>query len=208
MSGTTIEKTPDGDSPGVFSAVFERTGAFRSPVTIIKLDTAIESSGPPNTRSAPAQTVHQRTVVNDPQSTSAISLASSMHSVSSPDGNIYFFQEDGHLHIVSPVGSVENEFKFMPPGDGLRGTQMGAAGRGFFFISYDHIATGESGENGTDFGMIAVVYSLNGEVTALYRRPQIETDFSVAACAVSSTDFLFLGTDEKGNLDVVHYQPD
>jgi hypothetical protein len=37
--------------------------------------------------------------------------------------------------------------------------------------------------------------------------PQTETDFAVSACAASPNDFVFLGSDEQGNLEVVHYLP-
>jgi hypothetical protein len=46
-----------------------------------------------------------------------VPLASSLHSFSSSDGDIYVFQEDGRLDIVSPDGSVEQEFKLKSPAE-------------------------------------------------------------------------------------------
>jgi hypothetical protein len=84
---------------------------------------------------------------------------------------------------------------------------MAAAGRGFLFVFYDHVATGEPGENSRYSGMISVVYPQSGEVTAIYRVPHTEADFAVSACAASPNDFLFLSSDKQGYLEVVHYLP-
>ena len=140
--GTTIEKTPEGTSLEVFSAIFDQSGAFRAPVTVLQLDT-------------PAKEKH---------STNTIALASSVHSVSSADGNIYVFEEDGRLDIVSPVGSVEHKFDLRPPADGLTGVHFAAADPGFLFVFYTHVATGEPGENSQYPGRISVVYPQSGEV--------------------------------------------
>lgn len=207
VSGTTLEKTADGTSLGVFSAIFDRNGTFLAPVTLMKLDAPAESSGFPDQRGAPPKTVQQKAVEKEKHSLNAVPLASSLDSFSSPDGNIYVFQGDGRLDIVSPSGSVEHEFKLRPPAEGLSGLQMSAAGPGFLFVFYDHLATGEAGESSRYRGMISVVYPQTGEVTAIYRMPQAETDFSVAACAASPNDFLFLSADEQGFLEVVHYLP-
>ena len=207
VSGTTAEKTPDGTSLGVFSAIFDRNGVFLAPVTLMKLNTPAESSGSPDLRGASPKTLQQEAVAKEKPSASAIPLASGLHSVSSSDGNIYVFQENGQLNIVSPTGSVEHEFKLSPPADGLSGIQMAAAGPGFLFVFYNHVATGEQGENSRYTGMITVVYPQSGEVTANYRMPHAETDFSVPACAASPKDFLFLSADDQGYLEVVHYRP-
>lgn len=68
-------------------------------------------------------------------------------------------------------------------------------------------ATGEPGENSRYRGMITVAYPQSGEVTAIYRMPQAETDFAVPACAASPKDFFFLSSDDQGYLRVVHYLP-
>jgi hypothetical protein len=208
ISGTTREKTPDGTSLGVFSAIFDQMGAFRAPVTLMKLDRPAESSGSPGLRGAPPTTAQQKAAENEKDSTKAIPLASSLHSFSSADGNIYLFQEDGHLDIVSPAGSVEHEFELRPPADGLTGIHMAPAGPGFLFVFYDHVATGEPGENSRYRGMITLVYPQSGEVTAIYRMPPAESDFAVPACAASPKDFFFLSADDQGYLKVVHYLPD
>lgn len=207
VSGTTIEKTLDGTSLGVFSAIFDQKGAFRAPVTLMRLDTPAESSGSPRLEGASTTTPQQNADEKEKLSRNAIPLASSLHSVSSSDGYIYIFQESGRLDIVSPVGSVEHEFKLRPPADRLSGVHMAAAGPGFLFIYYDHVATGEPGENSQYPGMISVVYPQSGEVTAIYRLPQTENEFLVPACAASPNDFLFLSADEQGFLEVVHYVP-
>ena len=201
-SGTTIEKTPDGTSLGVFSATFDRNGAFRAPVTLMKLDTP-----PPDVRGAPRGVVQGKPVEQEKRSTNAVPLAGSLHSSCAFDGNIYVFQEDGLLDVVSPAGSVEHEFKLKPPADGLSGIHMAAAGPGFLFVYYGHVATGEPGENSRYRGAIAVIYPQSGEVTATYRMPQAETDFAVSACAASPKDFFFLSSDDQGDLQVVHYLP-
>ncbi|MBV9760071.1 MAG: hypothetical protein JO340_05875 [Acidobacteriaceae bacterium] len=112
------------------------------------------------------------------------------------------------MDVVSPAGSFEREFKLKPPADGLTGIHMAPAGPGFLFVFYDHVATGERGENSRYQSMISLVYPKSGEVTAHYRLPQSETDFGVAACAASPKDFLFLSADEQGYLEVVHYRAD
>lgn len=207
VSGTTMEKTPDGNLLGVFSAIFDQNGAFRAPATLMKLGTPAESGGSPGPQGAAPTKVQQKAAEKEKQSLNAIPLASSLQSFSSTDGNIYLFQQAGHLDIVSPVGSLDHEFKLSPPADGLSGIQMAAAGPGFLFVSYDHLATGEAGENSKYPGMISVVYPQTGEVTAIYRLPQSETDFSVAACAASPKDFFFLSADKQGYLQVLHYLP-
>jgi hypothetical protein len=90
VSGTTMEKTPDGTSWGVFSAIFDQMGAFRAPVTLLKLDTPAESNGSPVLRGAPSTTAQQKAAEKEKDSLKAIPLASSLHSFSSPDGNISF----------------------------------------------------------------------------------------------------------------------
>jgi hypothetical protein len=206
VMGITIEKTPDGTSPGVFSAIFDRNGVFRAPVTLMKLDAPAESSGSRDLRGAPPRTVQQK-AIKEEDSINAVLLASSLNSVSSSDGNIYVFQGDGHLDIVSPVGSIEHEFKLRPPADGLSGVHMAAAGSGFLFVFYDHIATGEPGEYSQRHGMLTVVDPQAGEVAAIYRMPQAETDLAMPACATSLKDFSFLSSDDLGKLEVVHYLP-
>lgn len=111
------------------------------------------------------------------------------------------------MDIVSPVGSVEHEFELRPPAGGLTGIHMAPAGPGFLFVFYDHVATGERGDNSQYPGMITVVYPQTGEVTAIYRMPQAETDFAVSACAASLKDLLFLSADDQGYLQVLHYLP-
>jgi hypothetical protein len=111
------------------------------------------------------------------------------------------------LDIVSSIGSVEHGFKLSPPADGLSGLQMAAAGPGFLFVFYDHVATGERGDNSQYPGLITVLYPQTGEVTAIYRMPQAETDFSASACAASPKDFFFLSADDQGFLKVIHYLP-
>jgi hypothetical protein len=84
---------------------------------------------------------------------------------------------------------------------------MAAAGTGFLFVSYEHLATGEPGENGKYRSMATVVDPRSGEVTAIYSMPEAETDFAVSACAASPNDFVFLSSDDQGYPEVVHCSP-
>lgn len=190
VSGTTFQKTSEGaTSLGVFSAIFDRSGTFRAPVTFMKLAAPADSSDPSGR--------------ND--SNTPVSLASSLLNVSSSD-KIYVLQ-DVHLDVVSLSGSVEHEFALVPPGDKLSPTQMASAGGGYLFVAYDHFTTGESDEGNKYRSMLTVIDPSEGKVTNIYRMPQDETDFAVPACAASLSDFLFLKSDEQGNLEVVHYVP-
>ena len=191
VSGTTFLKSPEGTSLGVFSAIFDRGGAFRAPVALMKLNTPAKSSASPNS----------------PEHGNAVSLASSLRSFGSSDGNIYVLQ-DGHLDVVTPFGSIERESELTPPADKLSPLQMAAAGASYLFVFYDHLPTGDPVEDNNKYrGMITVVRSQTGEVTNVYRMPQAENDFAVSACAASLSDFLFLGSDDHNNLQVVHYLP-
>jgi hypothetical protein len=191
VSGTTLLKNPEGTSLGVFSAIFDRGGTFRAPVTLMKLDTPAKSGALPNS----------------PDQRNAVSLASSLEEVSSSDGSIYVLQ-DGHLDVVSPFGSIEHEFALPAPADKLSPLQMAAAGASYLFVFYGHLPTGDPAEDNNKYrDMITVVRSQTGEVTNVYRMPQAENDFAVSACAASLSDFLFLSSDEQGNLEVVHYLP-
>lgn len=156
----------------------------------MKLDTPAKSSASPNS----------------PGRGNAVSLASSLESFSSSDGNIYVLQ-DGHLDVVSPFGSIEHEFELSPPADKLSPLQMAAAGASYLFVFYDHLSTGNPAEDNQYRSMISVVRSQTGEASVVYRMPQTENDFTVSACAASLSDFLFLSSDEQGRLEVVHYLP-
>jgi len=206
VSGTTLEKTPDRTLLGVFSAMFDQSGVFRAPVTLLKLAAPAESGASPSPRGTTPTTARKDEAEKGRDSTDPITLASSLLSVSSSDGNIYVLQ-NGRLDVVSALGSVEHEFELRPPAKGLSPLQMAAAGAGFLFVSYGHISTGEPGENAQDRSMITVLYPQTGEVTAIYDAPQAETDLAVSACAVSANDFVFLRSDEQGYLEVVHYVP-
>jgi hypothetical protein len=191
VSGTTSVKNPEGTSSGVFSAIFDRGGTFRAPVTIMKLATPTKSSAS----------------TNQSERANAVSLASSLESFSSSDGNIYVLQ-DGHLDVVSPFGSIEHEFELPPPADKLTPTQMATAGPSHLFVSFDHLSTGGPVEDNDKYrSMLTVVRLQTGEVTINYRMPQAEKDFAVSACAASMSDFLFFGSDDQGRLVVVHYVP-
>ncbi len=211
VSGTTLEKAADKTSLGVFSAMFDQNGAFRAPITFMKPATPAESSASPSPRGAPPAAARQpaaeKEAEKEKDSADPITLASSLLSVSSSDGNIYVLQNVGRLDVVSLSGSVEREFKLKPPANGLSPLQMAAAGPGFLFVSYDHLATGEPGENGKYRSMVTVVDPRSGEVTAIYSMPEAETDFAVSACAASPNDFVFLNSDDQGYLEVVHYAP-
>ncbi len=190
VSGTASQKTSDGiTSIGVFSAIFDRGGTFRAPVTLMKLATPAESGDSPAPKA----------------SSTPVSLASSLLTVGASD-YIYVLQ-DAHLDVVSLSGSVDHEYALRSPADKLSATQMASTGGGYLFVVYDHIATGELDESNKYRSMITVIYSQTGEVTNLYRMPQAEPDFVVPACAASLSDFLFLSSDEQNYLEVVHYVP-
>jgi hypothetical protein len=192
VSGTTIQKNPEGTSQGLFSAIFDRGGTFRARVELLKIATPAKSGDSPDSA---------------PDNGNAVSLASSIESVGSSDGNIYVLQ-DGHLDVVSPAGSVEQEFELPSPGKKLVPTQMAAAGSGYVFISYDRLAiVNPAHDPDKSPNMLTVVRTQTGEVTLLYRMPLAKDEFSVPACAASLSDFLFLGADEQGRLAVVHYVP-
>lgn len=196
VSGDYREDIPIGTSLELFSAIFDQSGAFRAPVTLMRLAPSTESSAPPSAQGSVPAAERQ----------GAIQLASSLRSVSSPDGNIYILQGD-HIYAVSLMGSVEHEWKLMSPGKNLSLLQMASAGAGYLFTSYGHLSTGAPGENTLYRNMITVVNARTGEVTALYRMPQDDEDFAVAACAASLNDFLFIGSDKQNNLQVVHFRP-
>ncbi|HEY1808136.1 MAG TPA: hypothetical protein VGG42_06205 [Acidobacteriaceae bacterium] len=196
VSGTTRDKAPGPASPGVFSAIFDPTGALRAPVTLMKLAASAEagkSPGPPISAIAA-------------DSQDAVSLASSVLSFSSPDGNVYLLHGD-RLDVISEDGSVQQKFTLAPPENDLTPVQMAAAGAGYLFIYYDHIATGAPGESTQRRGMITVANTETGEIAAIYRVSQPSTDFTIPACAVSMNDFVFLGTDHQNLLEVVHDRP-
>jgi hypothetical protein len=104
VSGTTIEKTADKTSLGVFSAIFDQSGAFRAPVTLMKLAPPAESSASPSPRGAPPTAAPQPAPEKEENSADPITLASMLLSVSSSDGNIYVLQNVGRLDVVSPPG--------------------------------------------------------------------------------------------------------
>jgi hypothetical protein len=209
VSGRTGEKTPDGTLlGGVFSGMFDRGGAFHAPVMLMKLATSADSKSSPSPRGAPPPTAtRQGAAGKEKDSSSPIALASSLLSVSSSDGNIYVLQNANRLDVVSALGSVEHEFEIRPPANGLIPLQMAAAGPGFLSVFYNYVSTGGPEDNAQHRRMITVVYQQTGEVTAIYRMPQAETDFVVPACAASPNDFVFLNSDEQDHLEVVHYVP-
>lgn len=207
ISGTTSEKSADGTLLGVFSAIFDRSGVFRAPVSLMKPETpaATEPAGQPGVTSSTSKNKQSQ---SQKQNTSPVALASALHSFTSADGIVYVFQEDGRLDTISPAGSLDHEFLLKPPADGLTGIHMAPAGPGFLFVFYDHLATGEPDENLQSRGVIAVVFPQNDQITAMYRMPKAaETDFSVVGCAASPNDFLFLSSDDQGYLTIVHYVP-
>ncbi len=195
VSGTTRGNPGGAGSPGVFSAIFDQTGAFRTPVAPVTVASSAKFNGSSGAQNSAPSPEHQ----------DAVSLVSSLLSFSSSDGNIYLLQ-DSRLVVVSEGGSIEHEFRLAPPNNDLSPIQMAAAGAGYLFAFYDHVATGEPGENTQRRGMITVVSSQTGDVVAIYRLPEAETDFTVAACAVSSNDFVFLGTDSHNYLELVYYR--
>jgi hypothetical protein len=195
VSGTIREKDAPASSLGVFSAIFNQTGAYRAPVTLVKPATSTESGS--MSSKDPAATPERR---------DSISLASSLLTFGSPDGNIYVLQS-AHLDVVSHGGSIEREIDLVPPSKDLSPIQMAAAGVGYLFAFYDHVSTGTAGESTERRSMITVANLQTGGITATYRMSPVETDFAVAACAVSVNDFVFLSSDQQNNLEVVHYRP-
>lgn len=207
VSGTTIEKTPGGALMGVFSATFDRSGVFRAPVTLMKPATPVGPSASSSQLGIAPSSAPQRAAEKEKDSPDPVTLASALLSVNSSDGNIYVLQTTGRLDAVSALGSVEHEFQLRPPAKALRPFQMAAAGAGFLFVYYDHLSTGEPEENVQSRSMITVIDSQTGDVTAVYGMPPAETDFGVPACAASPNDFVFLGSDDRGYLELIHYIP-
>ena len=187
--GTSNEKGAHDDPSEGFAAILDATGRFRAPVTLYEPATADASKASAEAKGPLAR-----------------ELTSSQLSFGSPNGNSYVFR-GGHLAVVSETGSVYHDFKLAPPSDELSPMQMAAAGAGYFFIAYDYFATGAPGENAQSRVMISVANAETGEVTAVYRMAHGETDFALSSCAVSTRDFVLLGSDDQNHLEVVHYVP-
>jgi hypothetical protein len=181
VSGTFRGKAAPSSAPGAFSAIFNQTGAYRGQVTIV----------------SPADP--------GPGRQDSLSSASSLLTFGSPDGNIYVLQDE-HLNVVSQSGSIERKIDLPTPNKDVSPVQMAAAGVGYLFAFYDHISTGSPGETAERRSMIRVANLQTGEVTATYRMVRVESDLTVAACAVSINDFVFLSSDPQNNLEVIHYR--
>lgn len=194
VSGTIRAKDTPSPTLEVFSAIFSETGAYRGQITIMKPDDSTES-GPMSSKGSS----------NSPGLNNSVSLASSLITLGSLDGDIYVLQDE-HLNVVSHSGSIEREIKLPAPHKDISPIQMAAAGPGYLFAFYDHISTGASGESAERRSMISVANLQTGDITATYRMSQGETDLAVAACAVSISDFVFLSADQQNNLEVVHYR--
>jgi len=196
MSGSFRANDSPASKVGVFSAIFDQTGALRAPVTMVKSagsesNASLKSSG----GNAP----------KDESPTPAI-LSSSFLTFGAPNGKAYVLLEN-QLDVVSHDGSVENVADLEPPGKDLSPIQMAGAGVGYIFAFYDHISTGAPGERAERRSMIKVANLQTGGTVATYRLAQDATDLTVAACAVSLNDFVFLSSDQQNNLEVVHYRP-
>lgn len=213
LSGTTVGQ----NQLGTFAGIFDRHGAFVAPLqlahAVVQERERSGSTGrvptePELTRKSEGTAAKQTAAAElQTEAENPVSLESSTRSVSSRDGNIYVLQGTGAatLYVVSPDGRIARQFKLKPPEPGLSPVQMAGAGVGYLFIDYGYIATGAPGENQHQREMIMVLDSGTGQVTALYRLPEVDVDFAVPACAVSPDDFLFLGTSKDNRLEVVRY---
>jgi hypothetical protein len=215
LSGTTAGK----DELGTFAGVFDRQGAFVAP---LKLGEAVAhakkpqapgagaasgQSAPPESAKAAQQknAVKQQAAKRDETRENPVSLESSTLSFSSPDGNIYVLQgtSSATLYAVSPSGEIVRKFFLKPPARGFAPVQMSGAGPGYLFVEYGHTGRSSAGPSPLPAGYIAVLDSETGHVAATYRLPSGAAGFP--ACAVSSDDFLFLGTSKDNHLEVVRY---
>jgi hypothetical protein len=195
LTGTFRAKDSPASRIGVFSAIFDQTGALRAPVTLAKSagsesDISVKSGGTSPKDESPAPTM----------------LVSSFLTFGAPNGKVYVLLEN-QLDVVSHDASVESQVELEPPGKDLSPIQMAGAGVGYIFVFYDHISTGAPGEDADRRSMITVANLQTGGVVATYRLSQDATDLAVAACAVSLSDFVFLSSGQQNNLEVVHYRP-
>ena len=210
LSGTTVLTK----GLGTFSGIFDRQGTFTTP---LKFGEAIlRTNEPPGGAGTGARAAKKagasagkRREVSGPGTAdgSPISLESSTLSFSSQDGNVYVLQgtSAATLYVVAPTGEILRRFNLKPPKPGMTPLQMAAAGVGYLFIYYGRVATGAPGEDIHERGIIAVLSSETGRVTAVYRMPEAKVGFVVPACADSPDDFLFLGTSKDNHLEVVRY---
>lgn len=202
LSGTTVLEK----GLGTFAGIFSRDGVFVAPLRLGKPVVDLEEhrdDAPPEKPTKPAS--HLREI--EAQAKNPVSLESSALSFSAQDGNVYLLQGTGEatLYVISAAGKVVRRYDLLPPEPGLSPLQMATAGVGYLFIYYGHVAAGASNENIHHPGIITVLNSETGEVTAVYRMPQEQGGLQLPACAASPDQFYFLGTSKDNHLAVIPY---
>jgi len=211
LSGTTAltrGEIAKGARLRTFAGIFGRAGTFLSPIKLMEPTVPAKPSPPPRANaSAPGVETHSYAAEMASEDENAVSLGSHTLSVSSADGNVYVLQGAyrPHLYVISSTGDITRQVRLKPPAKGISPIQMAAAGSGYLFIYYGHVAAGVPGENPHQRGMITVLNQETGRVTAVYRMPEAQAGFAVPACADSSDDFLFLGASKDNHLAVVRY---
>ncbi len=208
---------------GIFTAVFSRSGAF---VTELKVPHDPEPVRNEPTRRPPAGAVERETAspnaAGDPPDSGENSkpperpkpsanpgpVLSGGFAVSAPDGNVYVLRATDplRLYVISPAGMIEREFEIPSAAPGFESVHMATAGLGNIFIRFVEMA--KRGQSNSDAPKYISLYDLNtGRPTAVYRVGAAEGESSLAACAASPYDFLFVGTSESNQLQVVRYTP-
>lgn len=219
VRGTAVE----GEQFRVFTAVMDRSGTYAAGIKLPHNTQPLPLGAEPgggteqggqgvartSSEGSPREAQKHVAAGKRKAEASPVSAASDGFMITAPDGNIYLLHptDPPRLFVISPAGEIVRQFEVPSLVPGLTPTDMGMAGDDKVFIWLTHIGP-SSAESSQFSDIISVLSPQTGEVAALYRLAAGESGSSLAACAASPNNFLFVGaTDDGKYLQVTRYLP-
>jgi hypothetical protein len=126
--------------------------------------------------------------------------------VASVDGNVYSLRATVPpvIYKISPSGDVLKEIKVHFESSGLALIAMSLPARGGALIEFVHMPTGNKAEDDKYQRILALVDLESGDVIAAYRIPD-DGRLMPSACTTPQGQFIFLGANDAGKLDVLKF---
>lgn len=224
-STVNLQQPPGGFLDASLIAAFPRggflvTGTFTSDLSILdvraftgiygksgRLQREVETSEGPTKVSPPTATeggaakkadAEERT----PSTSESVSMGKLLGGT---DGNIYLLRATSspRLYVISPAGEVLRQVEVHLGRSGLTPVGMTLAEEGGALIEFGHFPTRQDKDRDSRI-LIALIDLETGEVRSLLQLPA-DQHIPETGCSTERGEMVFLGTSEKGQLDLLRF---
>jgi len=188
----------------VFTAVFDRAGAYVGPVTLsddVRAETP--QSQPAVGAKEPPQVAAGRNGDSDSKKSVKVPFYQEVGGgfmLASADGSIYLFRatSPARVYVILPGGLVTRQFHITPPASGLVPMQASLGGQGELLAVFTEPAT--ASESGP---VMALVDPQTGQVLQVVAAPPPTAGF--LGCLSPEGAFLFVRTSKDEHLEVAKF---